>query len=246
MTAIHRTSSRVAPILTALLMVGACTRTTQLGPLTTDAQSVELAGAKSVGVNISLGAGELVLTGGSDKLLDAQFTRNTGLLKPEVSYGTAGDRGTLSLRQPSENGSVGQITSGRSWRYKWDLKLNRNVPTDLNIDMGAGKINLTLAGMNLSSVKVNLGAGAGDIDLTGDWSRDLDVSLKGGVGSAHVHLPSKVGVKVDVEGGIGTVDAYGFQHTDNTYTNDMYGKSPVTVRVHIEAGIGAVNLELEK
>jgi hypothetical protein len=224
-------------------LLAGCARTTQLGPVITESQSIELGKAKSVGVNIELGAGRLVLSGSDSGLLQAQFQRNTGLSRPELSYTVAGDRGTLTLRQPDQEHTPGNIVSTRAYRYEWDLQLNRTVPIDLSIELGAGTVDLGLAGLSLNTVTVNYGAASGRIDLDGPWTHDLDVTVKGGVGSASIRLPEKVGAEVEVEGGIGAVDAYDFTRQGNAYVNKAYGTTPETLRVHLEAGIGAVNLE---
>lgn len=62
-------------LLEALLLAG-CAPKARVGALRTESQSVELGDARSVRVEIELGAGDLQLTGGADKLLEADFTCN--------------------------------------------------------------------------------------------------------------------------------------------------------------------------
>jgi hypothetical protein len=47
---------------------------------------------------------------------------------------------------------------------------------------------------------------------------------------------------VEVEGGIGSVDASFLNKNGNIYTNDAYGKTPVSLDIRIEAGIGSIDL----
>jgi hypothetical protein len=49
---------------------------------------------------------------------------------------------------------------------------------------------------------------------------------------------------VTVDGGLGSVDAPDFKKDGDEYVNDAYGKSKVTVEVHVTGGIGEVYLEL--
>ncbi|MGH9677802.1 MAG: hypothetical protein ACRD36_11930, partial [Candidatus Acidiferrum sp.] len=53
-----------------------------------------------------------------------------------------------------------------------------------------------------------------------------------------------VGVRVTVQGGLGSVNAPDFKRDGDDYVNDAYGKSGVTVEVHVTGGIGEVYLEL--
>ena len=82
------------------------------------------------------------------------------------------------------------------------------------------------------------------MDLTGDWRNDLTASIQGGVGRATVRLPSDVGVRASAEGGIGAIHVHGMKKDGDDYVNDAYGKSPVTVKVKVEGGVGEINLEV--
>jgi hypothetical protein len=59
-----------------------------------------------------------------------------------------------------------------------------------------------------------------------------------------VRLPRDVGVEVHAKGGIGEVRPGELKKEGDAYVNDAYGKSPVTLRVNVEGGIGEINLEL--
>jgi hypothetical protein len=64
------------------------------------------------------------------------------------------------------------------------------------------------------------------------------------VGRATIRLPRDVGVHVVARGGIGAINASGFQKQGDAYVNDAYGKSPVTLQIEVEGGVGEINLEL--
>lgn len=210
----------------------------EVGPLQTESQSVELGVAESVRVKIEMGAGELEVTGGADELMEADFTYNVAELKPEVFYSDA----TLTIQQPDVEGiaSLGDLDG---YRYEWDLRLNDDVPMDLSIELGTGTMDLGLSGLSLTALEVDIGAGEGKLDLTGEWASDLDVSIMAGVSRLIVVLPSEVGARVEIDG-ISRVNASGLTQDGNTYVNNAYGVSDVTLDINIEAGIGEINLEL--
>ena len=64
-----------------------------------DTQSVELQGAKSVHADLQMPAGTLILSGGSSRLLDADFRYDEAEGRPGVDYQVTGDHGTLNLTQ---------------------------------------------------------------------------------------------------------------------------------------------------
>jgi hypothetical protein len=201
-------------------------------------KTVALGAAQSVRVSLSMKAGELKVTGGATQLLEADFTYNVPEWKPEVKYDVSGGVGNLEVEQPGSGSSTGNT------RNDWDVHLNNKAPMEMTVNMGAGRATLTLAGLALSRLEVNMGAGEATVDLTGDWKKDLSAQIHGGVGRATVRLPREVGVRVIAHGGLGAINASGFQRQGDAYVNDVYGKSPVTLQIEVEGGVGEINLEL--
>jgi hypothetical protein len=233
-------------LLIALLLLGAllftgCSSKASVGALQTESQSVELGGAKSVRVEINLGAGNLELAGGAKKLLEAGFTYNVAKLAPEVEY----KNGTLVIRQPNING-LPDLRGITDYRNEWGLRLNNQLPMDLSVEMGSGTSDLQLAGLSLTGLDVSLGAGENTVDLSGDWVHDLDVTIDAGAANVKVLLPKDVGARVKVEAGPHTVEATGLAQDGDVYTNAAYGVSAVTLQVDLEVGIGQINLEVEE
>ena len=108
--------------------------------------------------------------------------------------------------------------------------------------MGAGQSDLQLRDLDVRRVDINIGAGEMQLDLTGARKNNLDVEIQGGVGSATIALPKDVGAKVHASGGIGAVSADGLTKQDGDYINSAYGKTPATITVDIQGGVGAISL----
>ena len=231
----------LALVLLGALLLTCCSPKLRVGALKTESQSVELGDAKSVNVEINFGAGDLRVTGGAEKLLEANFTYNVAKLKPEVEYAD----GRLVVRLPEVKGlpALGDIAD---FRNEWDLRLNNEAPIHLRVDVGAGTSDLQLAGLSLTGLDINLGASESTVDLSGSWVHDLDVIIEAGVGDVIVRLPKDIGVRVAVETAIGTIDAPGLKQEGNVYTNAAYGISDVTLQINLEAGIGKINLEVKE
>ena len=226
-------------VLGALLLAG-CAPRARVGALRTESKSVELGDSKSVRVEITMGAGKLELTGGAEKLLEADFTYNVARLKPEVEYAN----GTLVVRHPEAPG-LPALQGITDFRNEWRLRLHNEVPMDLNVEMGAGTSDLQLAGLALTRLDIAQGAGESTVDLSGDWARDLEITIDAGAADITVGLPRDIGARVEVEAGVGTIEAPGLTKDGNVYTNAAYGVSEVTLQVKLGAGIGRINLEVE-
>lgn len=199
-------------------------------------RSVDRQGAKSVDVSLETGSGELNISGGSSHLLDADFNYSDSYETPRVDYNVADGIGHLNISQDSGSAQFGPKHN------QWNLRLSKDVPLELKIEMGAGRGQLHLRDMPVTRLEMKMGAGQADVDLTGDRKNDLIADLQGGVGQVTIRLPRKVGVVVHATGGIGSVDAHGLRHDGGEYTNEAYGKTAATIRLTVQGGIGQINL----
>jgi hypothetical protein len=207
----------------------------------TETRTVALDGAARVEVGLKMGAGELRLRGAEQAaLLEAAFEFNRERLRPEVEYRVLGDKGLLQVRHGRHRG----VNFG-SVRNRWDLSLGRTVPVDLDVDLGAGRSDLDLRGLSLQRVEIDMGVGEMSLDLRGPHAAGFLVKIDGGIGSGRLDLPAEVGVRVKVDGGIGSVDVHGLRKEGDAYINDAYGRSPVTIEIDIDAGIGSLDLRCD-
>jgi hypothetical protein len=230
-------------LVTVVVLAGACGMQPggkpQVGKMRHESKSVDPKDAQSVRAQLKMGAGELNLTGGADRLMEGDFSYNVAEWKPDVSYDVSGDEGELVVKQ---GGSEGSNLTGEA-RNEWDIRLNDEMPTDLVVQMGAGESDLDLDSLALEGLKLQMGAGKTTVDLTGDYAKGFHASIQGGVGEATVMLPSGVGVEAKAQGGIGRINAEGLKRVGDSYVNDAYGESDVTIKVDVQGGVGEINLE---
>lgn len=204
-------------------------------------RSVDRDDAKTVDARIKMNAGDLDISGGAGHLLEADFNYRGSFAVPKVDYSISGTTGNLNIYQDNFKEHFTTTTSDNHWT----LHLANNVPIQLRIDMGAGRGNLRLRDINVTDLNLNIGAGQVDVDLTGDRKSDLTAAIEGGIGEANIRLPRNVGVVVNASGGLGTIDTHGLKEDGNEYINDAYGKSPVTIHLKVEGGIGRISLTQE-
>jgi hypothetical protein len=232
---VRRTGEAAAIFILLLLVVFAIFRGHGYSRMLHETKWVDAEGAESVRVNIEMPAGRLNISGGAAKLLEADLDYREAEGQPEISYDHSGKEGRLSITQ-SGTSHLGR--GGNNWK----LRLNNDAARELRVEMGAGQGNLDLKGIQLSRLTVDIGAGEINADLRGDWKQNVDVRIEGGVGSANIRLPKSVGVRVHAEGGIGSIDVKGLRNQGGYYVNDAYEKSPVTMTVNAEGGIGQIRL----
>jgi hypothetical protein len=204
-----------------------------------ETQTVDLQGAKAARVVVHMPSGMLSIQGGATQLMDADFSQGAAWAAPNVDYNVENGFGTLTIDQQSASQFVGH--SDNTWR----LRLSNSVPLELEIDLGAGQSDLNLSKIDLTRLQLNVGAGRANVDLSGERSKDLQAQIHGGVGEAIVRLPKNVGVVATAHGGLGSIDVHGLKEEDGQYVNAAYGKSPNTLRLTVEGGIGHIRLDQE-
>ena len=206
------------------------------GDLQHYSRTVDRQAAKSVAISLETGAGELNISGGSGRLVEADFNYSSSYETPRVDYNVADGVGHLTISQESQGPHFGGSHN------EWNLRLSNEVPLELKIQMGAGRGHLRLRDLPVTRLDMSMGAGQADLDLTGDRKNDLIADLEGGVGQVTIRLPRKVGVVVRASGGIGAVNARGLRHEDDEYTNEAYGKTPATIHLKVQGGVGQISL----
>ncbi len=219
----------------ALLPAAACARA---GDLQTETRSIDAGAATSVRVKVEMGAGRLTIDGVGGNLMTGEFAYNVESMKPEVSYTANGGRGDLKIRQGSSN-----AVFWTDVRNDWTLRLGPTTPIDLDIEMGAGTSDIRLGGLDLTGLRIDMGTGDGSVDLSGRWQRGLDARIEGGAGRLKVRVPRDVGVRVEAENGLGKLHVEGLTARDGVFTNDVYGTSPITLRLKVSQGVGKLTIE---
>lgn len=203
------------------------------------AETIDLQGAKSVHASIDMDAGELNIRGGANHLLESDFRYTGSWERPRVEYHVNAGEGDLQITQEGRGPHLGHSDN------TWQLNFSDVAPLDLKINMGAGQGNLRLRGVDVTRLELHLGAGEVNLDLTGPRKSDLTADLQGGVGHAQVRLPKDIGVVATASGGIGSIQVRGLEKHDGEYTNQAYGKSPRTIHLSVQGGIGEIDLDQE-
>lgn len=202
-----------------------------------DTHSVELLGAKTVSADVQMPAGQLRLTGGDAHLLDADFDYREAEGKPSVEYNVSGDHGQLDISQERHH-----LHWVGTTHNDWTLRFGGAEPLDLTLSMGAGQSDINLRELNVNRLEVHIGAGQMTLDLGGPRKSNLTVDIQGGVGSAIIRLPKEVGVRVHASGGIGSVSTDGLTRNGDDYVNAAYGKTPSSIDVTVQGGVGDIVL----
>jgi hypothetical protein len=211
------------------------------GEVKSETRRVNVDGVSSLQAEIKMIQGVLQLKDGASEAVKAEFTYDDADWKPPtVQYSVdSSGLGSLKIEQRDTH-----RPSMRPGRCEWVVLLNKNLASDLNIKFGAGKADLRLCNLKLSRLKVESGVGTVVVDLSGELQQSLEAFIKTGIGDTTLRLPQNAGVRLHSAVDFGRLQLHDLTWDGKAYTNAAYGKSPITLDIHIESGMGKVTLLL--
>lgn len=212
------------------------------GDVVTTEVAERLGNVDALEVNLNVGVMETnvdALSGG-DYAIEGTYKTNSDNLKLDMNYETRGDTGVLTISQQGRDGRL-DLTSNTT--NKLDLGLTDQVPVDLIIDAGVGKVTLDLTGVNVRSLRIEAGVGSLDITLPGEGN--FEVSVDAGVGSVNLTVPNSLEARVEYEGGLSNLDVPNrFDKTgEDVWETGNYSGATNRVKIAVNAGIGSVNIQ---
>lgn len=200
---------------------------------------VNLENASTGVINLKPGTGKLEVQGGTEDGMLIQGSvpqADTDNYTQEVSF--RGEQVDLKLENPA---AIFVRNPGSFERWTWSINLTEAIPLDLNIDMGAGRVNADLEQVLLNQLQVDLGVGTAFLELptTGSYSVQVD----GGIGRIQIDVPEATGVRIEADTGLVIVnmpDSY--RRQGDLYLSPDYESSEQKVQIRIDLGIGTVEV----
>ncbi len=235
--------SLLAVLLTAIFLVGGALFV-GVGPATTLRGAVtEIRYAPGTiteaDIRISTATGRLTLGTLADAGVLVEGSVRLGGNEEIVEEGSV-EGGKAVYRLDSKGVGVVGVSGNES---VWDLRINGEVPTKLEVSTGAGEAELHLERLRLADLKVDLGVGAATITLprAGLFSGEIS----GGIGKLVIRVPASLAVRIQADTGIGQVQVGdGFSDVgENTYLSTAAQKSGESATLKISSGIGQVVIE---
>lgn len=223
----------------ALFSLG-CIVTSSGGRMDSSSELIELDGIQEAAVELRLGAGELTVGSGTEALLEGNFRYSSRDYRPRIDYTViSGSRGELEVEQEE----VRSFNLNTDYRLEWDLAFTDSIPLDMYVALGAGKSTLNFSDLKLESLEVDMGAGDLEVYLPGNLTADLPVSIQGGVGELTIYLPQDTAVEADISGGLGELRVDDLKRQGGLYIAGDPQSAP-SIQLDVEAGIGQMTVEV--
>ncbi len=122
---------------------------------------------------------------------------------------------------------------------------NKEAMEELKLAVGAAKLRAEgLGNANFKQMSFQGGVGAYTLDFRGDLRQTARVDISMGLGQLTLLIPQEVGAKIDAsEVSLCAFSVGGFEKQDKIYINKNYGKTKAELIIHLECGLGSINIE---
>lgn len=188
-------------------------------------------------LNFSIPAGKITLTDadqGEHLSVKASYYEKFGKPTVKKSFTENVLRIDLSAEQ-----KIGPLISGVE-EVNYEISIGQpDLPTNLNIEVGAGLLRSDLTKLNVETLSVKVGAGAVEITIDENSMPKEEINIGVGTGTARLKLPFRQYVRINHKISVGRlrVNHLNF-YADGTHTTTNYRitKDPLEINVKVGAG----------
>lgn len=233
-------------ILMLVILAGALLLYGVFTPMVTlqgDTVQHSLGDASTARITLQPAVGELnldALAAGGDELIAGKVATPSGVrVVQDVSQ--QGDEARVALRTAGTTPNFG----GNLSRWEWNLGLNPDVVIDLDVEMGAGQLNLDLRRLSVEDARVDLGVGEATIYLPEEGSTKAEIASA--IGRLVVVLPKGMEARVEVDRALTNLDlpAGMLKVDDNTYQSAGYDETAEHIELDLSQAIGNIAVRYE-
>lgn len=229
---------KAGPLLFSLALIGlgawTLWATQRRSSFTTEELSIPLEGEEAH-VSIDFGAGELRVTGGAlgATLLSGTFE--------DVEYDVSHEDGRQRVRLSSPPLAGPYI--GPEQHRRWTMALNNVVPVTMNVKTGASSVQLDLADVQVTRLKLESGANSTRV-IAPAHAGFTEIQGSSGAASLIVEIPEGVAARIRTGGALTSisVDRERFPKIEGEYRSPDYETAANKVDIKLEMGVGSINI----
>ncbi len=201
--------------------------------------------AESINSEIEIGAGNLTLTDSAKENAVYRYSavHHQGWENPKLSTRMEGSKLNIKLKTEFTR-PVFFSAPGQAVQYKVDLA--DTLPTDIKIQVGAGKADIDLTQINLNQFRMEVGAGSADIRFQAGGIPKNKMVIGVGAGDIDIYLPEEVGIKAEHSVGVGNLKINNSTvQGGGTFTSSSYAEAEQKLDIKIDIGVGNVDIVTE-
>ncbi len=125
-------------------------------------------------------------------------------------------------------------------KRNFQLGLNKNIPWNLDIDIGAVSGKMNLEDIYIENLDLDLGAGSVELTL-GDKAKLTSIDIDAGASRIIFNIPKTSGLKINIDGALNStnLDEIGLIKTDSrNYISENFNSVSSKYEIEVDMGIG--------
>jgi hypothetical protein len=208
--------------------------------------SVERRSVTSLSLDINGGAGRFRVSGGSTMLVDAH-SPNEDLRLRRADFDKGGEHADVRIDH-SGNRRVGGVSADVEARVASDI------PTDLELNGGAGEFFIDLSDVRVSGAELNIGAASLTLTLPRPTSAttapttkptpEVRIEVNAGASNITIDVPEGVEARVTTSGALLSLRSTNSRVTASGLSAETSGYASTTARVTVRVTAGASSITI--
>ncbi|MBN1266229.1 MAG: hypothetical protein JXA25_12095 [Anaerolineales bacterium] len=155
------------------------------------------------------------------------------------SYSTSANQAEVNL------GLTGSVVMPGFWGVNqdlgWDIALTDEIPIEIQMDMGVGRVELDLSDMTVEKVNVDFGVGEAVLRLPDHGY--VSVTVDSGVGQTTIIIPETMAAQIEIDEGLsGHTIPVKYEHDGDIYTSPDYATAHDRIDIYVSQGIGQISI----
>lgn len=196
--------------------------------------------AKSLNVEIDFGLGELWIGATSQGLFSGDFEYRS--VKPKCEYELVGDEGRINIKSKDLHG----LNIFRKGSLKNDARIfiADYLPLDLNLEIGAAKVDIDMADHILRKLSLNTGAAEIDIRL-GCHSPKIDIKIDSGASQLTIAVPREMALQIDSDAALSSTNfkSIGLIKEHGVFRSDNFDSAECKAVISIDTGVSEIDID---
>jgi hypothetical protein len=205
--------------------------------------SVERRSVTSLSLDVNGGAGRFRVSGGSTMLVEAH-SPNEDLRIRRAEFEKSGEHADVRIDHSGSRRVTADV----------ETRVASNVPTDLELNGGAGEFFIDLSDMMVSSAELNVGAASLTLTLprptpataapTTKPIPEVKIEVNAGASSINIDVPEGVEARVTTTGALLSLRSTNTRVTVSGSTAETAGYGSATARVTVRVTAGASSITI--
>ncbi|GAB4138826.1 MAG: DUF5668 domain-containing protein [Ignavibacteriales bacterium] len=188
-------------------------------------------------LEIHAGGGKFVISDITDKLIEGKAK---GIFSnSSLEFDTSGNVANLLYELDDENIKI--FPKDKLNNYL-DVQLNPKPVWDIDLELGAAKLNCDFSKYKVASLNLESGATSSKLKF-GNLQKEVNIKIEMGAAKLTILVPKDFGCKIDGDMVLVAKNFSGFKKSDNFYITDGFEKADGKINIKIDGGVSSIDVE---